>query len=296
MPWSRTMRIRAGRRIASRRCDNLATDSVGYCWLGTSPAKMREMSAEDLEGLLLELNSIAAADVDTPDIPMPTVLQEAHDLATYVAQDDVRGRLLAVGAEAEDLDLFPTAVGAAREAQSRWAVVRDGAKPEAQQEREATGRETRSTLIASCRWNLRRSRPAQSALDAIAEGDGIEDLIQDLEDLAALIEGNRAGFEQDQTFDVSAQVEGARSLASDIRTGLTALRTTEERPRILDQRDRAFTFLDDLVSDIREAGRYAFRLEPNRLRHFSSSYLKRRRRRAANRPQPPVPVDPSSNP
>ncbi|MBN1610094.1 MAG: hypothetical protein JW940_25940, partial [Polyangiaceae bacterium] len=56
-----------------------------------------------------------------------------------------------------------------------------------------------------------------------------------------------------------------------------------------EMRDRAFTYLDDLVSQVREAGRYVFRRQPEIARHFSSRY-RRRQRRAAKAGEPPTEV------
>jgi hypothetical protein len=53
------------------------------------------------------------------------------------------------------------------------------------------------------------------------------------------------------------------------------------RPWAGNLRDRAYTYLDDLMSELREAGRYAFRKDRALVRRFSSRYLRRRRRSTA---------------
>lgn len=45
-------------------------------------------------------------------------------------------------------------------------------------------------------------------------------------------------------------------------------------------RDRAYSHLAKLVADVREAGRYAFRKEPQRAAAFGSAYLRRLKARS----------------
>jgi hypothetical protein len=49
-------------------------------------------------------------------------------------------------------------------------------------------------------------------------------------------------------------------------------------------RDRAFTYLDSLVNDLRAAGRYAFRRELDLAKRFASRYRRRHRRNAKRGP------------
>ncbi len=69
------------------------------------------------------------------------------------------------------------------------------------------------------------------------------------------------------------------SAAAEIQAGLSEERITEDRTEAKELRDRAYTFLDDLVDEIREAGRYAYRNDPKRRVKFTSPYLRRRRQR-----------------
>lgn len=187
------------------------------------------------------------------------------------------------------------AVAASRQAQSQWVVIRDRGKPRAQHERERAGIVLRSEISAACRWNLRHDRAAQAVLDDIARGQGVADLIQDLLTLAALLDRHESAFDPDETFDAPAHAEAARSAAEEITAGLSESRLTADRDAAKDLRDRAYTHLTKLVSALRDAGRYAFRREPQRAAAFGSEYQRRAharaRRRATSRAQAAVRVE-----
>lgn len=251
------------------------------------------MSQADLEAMRSVLSSIASVDVDEPDIPVATVLQEAHDLNALLREPRVRTRLLEAGLGGAELEKLPIAEGALRAAQSEWAVVRERGKSDAQKDREARGAALRSELVAACRWNLRDDRKAMAVLSAVQEGEGVADLVQDLEDLAALASLHLQRFVADQTFDPVAQSEAARSLAAEIRAGLSESRQTTPQDAAKELRDRAYTYLDDLSARVREAGRYVFRRDPVTAARFGSAYKRRKRRRAGGgggtpAPNPPV--------
>ncbi len=250
------------------------------------------MSEAQLAAVRDRLLALPSEEVDAPDLPMATALQEANDLLTLLREQPVWEKLSAVGVDETQRDELDQAIGAARAAQSRWAVTRDRQKSDAQRERETSGLALRANLLAACRFNLRSDRVAQGTLSAIAQGEGIADLIQDLNDLALLIEQKPDAFARDATFDAAKQVEEARSLASTLAAGTSNERLATDQAQAVDLRNRAYTHLDDLVSSLREAGRYACRADEGLRKRFSSAYLSRRRRRSTAQVQavsaPPV--------
>lgn len=234
----------------------------------------------ELETLLPVLNALALADIIEPNTPMAVALQEAHDLNAAIQAGDTWDRLLQVGVPPSALDALPVAVAATRQAQSQWVVQRDRGKPQAQRDREQAGIELRAELVAACRWNLRSDPGALAVIDQIVQGEGIPDLVQDLLDLSALILQQEAAFDGDETFDAAAQAEAARSSASEITAGLSESRTQGDHETAKQLRDRAYSHLAKLVADVREAGRYAFRKEPQRAAVFGSAYLRRLKARS----------------
>jgi hypothetical protein len=91
------------------------------------------MSQKDLEAVRAELMELPSEAVVEPWGPAAVVLQEANDLWTYVRQDSVSQRLLAVGLAAGTIERLGIAVGAARA-----ALAVDG-HARSQQERGAKG-------------------------------------------------------------------------------------------------------------------------------------------------------------
>jgi class 3 adenylate cyclase len=81
---------------------------------------------------------------------------------------------------------------------------------------------------------------------------------------------------------VSTRVELV-STRVEITAGLSDARIPGEQEATKLLRDRAFTHLDRLVIDLRKAGRYAFRKEPERAAAFASDYLRRVRAKARRR-------------
>ena len=245
------------------------------------------MTDAHLEPLTPLLSAIPAADVRAPNLPVAVALQEAHDLLALVGQEKLRTRLTAVGLKPDLIEALGPALAAARQAQSQWAVIRDRTKTEAQREREERGRELRTQLLAACRWNLRYDPVASATLHAINEGEGLPDLIQDLLDIAHLIDSRPAAFELDTTFDAALQAETARLLAGEIEAGLSGERLRDDQEQARDLRDRAYTHLDEIVDEIRAAGRYAYRNDPDLRLRFGSHYLRRRRARQESRSAEP---------
>ncbi len=243
------------------------------------------MSLDKLTPLLM---AIPFEELDSPATPIHVALQEAHDLNTLVGNPEVRERLLAVGLPKAELTALPKAIDATREAQSAWIVVRDRTKSDAQRQREEAGGKLRTEMIAAARWNLREDRVAQATIDAIQEGEGVEDLVQDLVDLAALVDRNLETFESDTTFAAEHQVEAARSTAKTIQAGLSHARLARTHDESKELRDRAYTYLAARVSAVREAGRYAFKNEAGMVARFGSSYARAKERRRSRKRGVPV--------
>lgn len=119
--------------------------------------------------------------------------------------------------------------------------------------------ELRADLIADGRFALRSDVEAQAVLDRIQEGDGLDDLIQDLRALSAF-----ARQHEDALARIGAQPDVRTKLAEKIATELEqhlAGRRAGDRDEeaALDFRNRAATHLAEVMREIRATGAYVFR-------------------------------------
>lgn len=238
------------------------------------------MSREVLEGLTERL--LAMPVVRAPDLPVAVSFQEAAALIKLTEREEVGRALLEVGLDAQVLDDIRTALAAARQAESQWTSIRSRRKPEDQRDVEEQGRALRATAISASRFSLRRHRGAQGALNAIEEGEGVADLVQDLFDTAELIERNLAAFAANRRFNAAATVMELRRVGNAIEDGQAEFATDTTQKNAVDLRNRAWTLLDDLVTEIRQAGQHAFEGTPT-AREFGSDYERTRRRTARRR-------------
>jgi len=246
------------------------------------------MANRNLVALKPMLLAMDAAIVTEPDIPAAVELQEATDLAQLTGNPEVAAALMKVGLPKSSFEKLEVAIDAARAAQSEWAVTRDRSKSEARVNLEREAYALRTSTVAACRWSLRADRVAMATLAAIADGEGVEDLVQDLVNLAELMDRRAAAFDGDQTFDAKAKAKEARNLSAKIRKGVSATRSTTEQAESKSLRDRAFTHLHALLNEIREAGRYAYLNDDVKSRGFVSAYRCRHRSKAPASPSTPA--------
>lgn len=224
-----------------------------------------------------DVNQLPLDRTRTPNLPVPVALQEANDLLTYCRKPHIHARLVAVGQTADFADELDRRIKFARQAQSEWVNVRDQIKSGELIALEEQANRLRSTMIATARYNL-RARESQATLSQIRGGDSVADLVQDLSDLSTLFERNPTAFDADKSIDAPALITESRALSEQLSSGVSTERVGEEPSATRQLRDKAFTYVDDYVTDLRSAGRYAFRLEPAIVRQFGSKYKRRNRR------------------
>ena len=210
-------------------------------------------------------------------MPIATALQEANDLLELCRDERVSASLEEVGLAADFAGVLDVRIHAARAAQSAWIAVRDRAKPAGLAALEAEAAHLRRRMLAAGRFSLRDVREAQVALTSIRGGAGVDDLIQDLFDLAVVTEKYAGAFEADRTFDLDAHVAAARDVGRRLSDAVSEGRLGAEVAAARDLRDRAFTYMQDLILEIRLAGRYAYRDDAAVAARFASRHLRKRR-------------------
>jgi hypothetical protein len=71
---------------------------------------------------------------------------------------------------------------------------------------------------------------------------------------------------------------------------VSAATVTSDQAAAKDLRDRAYSHLDDVLANLRAAGRYAYEDDAATQSKFSSAYLRRRRQRNKKVTPPPTPT------
>ncbi len=239
-----------------------------------------------LEALQPVLDAIPADDVRAPDQPVDIYFQETEDLLEHVAANGLAQLLDDEGLEPETLASIPQALAAARESQTAWMLLNERAKPQEQRQLEQRGYDLRTKISKKARFILRKNNAALAIISQILEGEGVADLVQDLDDMRMLMTHHAAAFARNKNFDVAAASAEALKLSTDIRKGLAGFRMNPEQSKAVELRNRAWTYLDSLVDDVREAGRAA--TDGKTARGFASTYERLRRlaqrRKSASQP------------
>lgn len=236
-----------------------------------------------LDALSPKLAAIAAADVQEPSMPVATFIQQGKTLAAFLAKNpDVVAKLRDVSLPVATLASLPAALDAVSAAEAQWGATSARKAPDLSAT-EAEAATARSDIVAALRWNLRQNPLVQGAVDAVQEGNGVPDLVQDLHTLAALIQANADAFASDHTFDPVTASGRALALATKLASGTSDAKSDASRRQAVDLRNRAFTYAHALIDEVREAGRYAFRGDATTLAYFKDEYTARARARARRR-------------
>lgn len=239
---------------------------------------------------------IPSSDVKSPHIPIHIYFQETEDLIAHIQKNNLSQLLIDEGLDPETLQDLPLALVAAREAQTAWTLANERLKPQDQKDLEARGYALRTLVSKKARFSLRTNKGALAILRQILTGEGLPDLVQDLNDLGMLLSHHAALMQRNKNFDTPAAIQEMAIIADSIRKGLSSFRINPEQAKAIHLRNLAWTYLDQLVDDIREAGRAA--TEGKIARKFSSTYeRKMRAQRRTTEPTGPIqPTEPTEEP
>ncbi|HEU4411484.1 MAG TPA: hypothetical protein VFS43_39935 [Polyangiaceae bacterium] len=226
-------------------------------------------------------------EVRPPPLPIDRMSAEAHTLA--LTAESARAELVAKGLDPAQIERLPVLARAATEAQSQVNALRGAQRSQDEIALENEAVELRADMMAAGRFGLRKNNDAQAALDRVQEGNGLDDLVQDLKDLAAINDRYAADLEVIGA-DPKGKAARARALAGKLEIVLATRRAADRTEHAaMDTRDRAATLLAETMADVRAAGVYAFRKDPRMLAKFRSAYNQRRRKAV----KPPDAEEPS---
>ena len=241
----------------------------------TTRAPRAKAVAFDLGSRLAALPPESAA--AAPGLPIKVALLEAERL--HGAALKLRPKLGRLpGFSVADLDGLPVLIAALGRAELAWQGARaERAAASTKGVRREAEALRRGVMVAG-RFLLRRDPAAQRDLDLIAEGEGLADLVHDLDALAGLVERHRATFALDERLPKDSPAR-LRHLAAQLKRGVDSSAALDAQG----ERNRLASLLERTVAEVRSAARFLLADDPKRLVPVLSQYeaLRKRRQRAA---------------
>lgn len=235
---------------------------------------------EDYNEKLETIMAIPIEEVKPPSLPVDVSLQEAENLH-YWSMDDAEA-LEVVGITMAMITDLPVCAGACREAQSIWNKDFHS-QEEAQKQWNVQAPLAfgfRNDLLQTMRFAYRKDTSLLSRVAAITEGESNADMIQDLNDIAVLGRENPEPL-TDISFEL-AELDLAATRADDLADLLAEAngdKAEQNESKII--RDRAYTHIKELVDEIREAGKYVFRNDPQRYKGYTSAFWRKKNSKKA---------------
>ncbi len=230
---------------------------------------------ESYDQMLEAAKSLTQDQIKTPSIPVGTYIQEAEDLFVWSAKD--KDQLMNAGIAESVFENLNICASALRHAQSLWNEEKKSREDAEQQWLDESPKafEFRDDLLHAFRYAYRNTPALLANVAAIAEGDDIPDMIQDLNDLAVLGQNNieplkKIGFAADKlgnAAELSAKMADIRALANGDKY---------ESSETLDIRNRIYSLLKQNMDEINNCGKYLFWKDPNRIKGYRSEYMKRK--------------------
>jgi hypothetical protein len=174
------------------------------------------MSKKDDYNLKLEVIKAIPEDkiISPRSIPVNVYIQEAENVYHWCQQD--KDALVATGFDWSIVEDIPVRSGALAEAESTWVMERFG-QEEAQQKWKQDAPPAynlRNLVLHHFRYAYRKDDALLGRVNAIADGSGHADMIQDLNDLSVLGKANAEPLTK-INFDMNL-LEQAAKMSSDL--------------------------------------------------------------------------------
>jgi hypothetical protein len=233
-----------------------------------APAKRAARSAPTLDSVKAEIAALQRSDYpDKLSASVRDLVSAAKRTRNHAAE--LREFILKKSRlDPAALDAFPHAINALREFEAAWQSLRARGATVALTSAREQGADLRREAISALRHFVEDDRDLQIVLDEIAEGDGDDDLVDDLEKLAPLVDKHWdaiAGSEDlppergDAFSKAAAQLEDAR----------TDKAPSPDARKALELRDKAYFYVLEAEREIRACGKHAFRKQPKVAELFS---------------------------
>lgn len=234
----------------------------------------KHMSKENYDALEAVLTALPVDQVKIPRIPVDVTVQEAEDLFVWATED--REALESKGMNwTATVEEIPARSGALRHAQALWMKERytqeEALKQWSNQSPEAYT--LRDDLLADLRFAYRKREDLLGRVSAIAEGSGNADMIQDLSDISVL---GKANLEELSAINFDLTLLDTAATRSGELADLLAKSNGSrlDNTKAKEMRDKAHTYLKEVVDEVRDFGKYVFRKDPQRFKGYISRYRK----------------------
>lgn len=242
---------------------------------------------EDYNASIDAIKAITDAEVKYPNIPIEVYIQEGENLHHW-CQDD-KAPLKAAGLDWKVVNAISVRAGATREAQSIWNKERY-TRQLAQQEwmdKSPVAYDLCDQLKHDFRFAFRKQSDLLGRVSEISDGTGDADMIQDLNDLSVLGKNNPEPLTL-INFDVT-KLDNAATMADDMAVILAAANGDKQKDSESKTiRDKAYTYLKEVMDEVRETGKYVFWQNHDRYIGYTSQYWKKKNRKTPREQEPLV--------
>jgi len=232
-----------------------------------------ENTTKTIEELVLE---IIDDQIISPTTPVNITIGEAGELHQNALED--KKELLAKGLSEDSINELTPRAKFLQEKQSAWTAVYQSALTSTH-EWEAKIKEA-SLLQRELKYDFQfayRNNPdILKKLQNILDGNSHMDLIQDMSDYPAFAKQYPEPLEA-ILFDTT-KTERAERLSHellDLMNMVDGVKNSKNRPE-KQMRDRAYTYLKQLVDEIRDYGKYAFWYDEDKQKRYSSEYQRKK--------------------
>ncbi|TVZ39343.1 hypothetical protein P886_3743 [Alteromonadaceae bacterium 2753L.S.0a.02] len=234
------------------------------------------MSDGIFETHLATLQAIPDDAIKSCPMPIGIYIQEAQNLYQWAKKDIAA--LQGAGVSEEDIEQIPLRVDLLRIAEARWQAEFQARKDATAEwmEKSPGAYELRNNLLRALRYAFRNNEDLLQHVSSVAEGDSHADMIMDLATLAVLGEQQQALLESIQ-FDMNLLLE-----ANAVANAMSVLLALANGDKLEGNdgrklRDQAFTYLKQIVDEVRACGKYVFFNHEIRLKGYVSAYYRQQR-------------------
>jgi hypothetical protein len=251
---------------------------------------------EDYEKKLEVITAIGNDRIKTPHhIPVHVYIQEADTLYCWAEED--KEALTFVGLSWELVEDLPIRIGALTQAEALWNSRRNTRNEAAEKwaNQSPLAYDLKKQLMNVFYYAFREHPDLLAALREIGKGKGHAGMIQGLNDLVALGEGNGELLEAVR-FDMTLldKADQTSNKMAALLAEVTTYRNTAKKTKKI--RNQDYTHLKEAMDEIYRCGQFVFRDNKERIRgyrseHLRGKYLKRKRKgKAKEKPEPVGPV------